>query len=61
MEREGGRKRGLVSATSGKKQSRRPGTAILHTAPSILYTILYNVYSILYNLYSILHSILYVM
>ena len=39
-EREwGGRRRALVSATPGKKQSRRPGTAIPHAASSILYTI----------------------
>ena len=35
MEREGGEKESLVSATSGKKQSRRPGTAISHAALSI--------------------------
>ena len=34
MEREGGRKRALVFATSENKQSRRPGTVIQEVDPS---------------------------
>ena len=35
MEREGGRRRALVSATSGNMQSTRPGTAISRAASSV--------------------------
>ena len=39
LRRNGGSRRALVSATSGKTHIRRPGIAIPHAASSILYTL----------------------